>query len=188
MIALLDLWLPILLSAVLVFVASSVIHMLLPIHKGDYEKLPAEDEVLELLRARDLRPGAYMFPMPSSMKEMGSPEMIQRYQRGPVGHMQVRPSGTPQIGKALGQWFAYCIAVAVIAAYVVTRSGLGAGASGVDVFRVTGSAALLGFAFGQASESIWKGQSWGTTCKYFLDGLVYALLTGAAFAWLWPGA
>ena len=45
------LWLPILLSAVIVFVASSIIHMLLPIHKSDYRQLPEEDRVLGTLRA-----------------------------------------------------------------------------------------------------------------------------------------
>ncbi len=45
------LWLPILLSAVIVFVASSVIHMATPWHKSDYPKLPNEDRVMDALRA-----------------------------------------------------------------------------------------------------------------------------------------
>ena len=45
MVALADLWLPILVSGVVVFVVSSVIHMLIPIHRGDYAKLPGEDAV-----------------------------------------------------------------------------------------------------------------------------------------------
>ena len=37
------LWLPILVSAVLVFVASSVIHMATPWHAGDYRSVPDAD-------------------------------------------------------------------------------------------------------------------------------------------------
>ena len=37
-----SLWLPIVLSGVLVFVASSLIHMVLGYHKGDYRALPAQ--------------------------------------------------------------------------------------------------------------------------------------------------
>lgn len=67
-----SLWLPILLSALFVFVASSVIHMVLPIHRGDYRKLPQEDRVLDGLRDV-VPPGQYMFPCPDSMKDMGTP-------------------------------------------------------------------------------------------------------------------
>jgi len=47
MVSITALWLPILLSAVIVFVASSIIHMLLPIHKSDYRKLPDEEKVMD---------------------------------------------------------------------------------------------------------------------------------------------
>ena len=43
MITITELWLPILLSAVFVFIASSIFHMVIPLHKGDYKKLSGED-------------------------------------------------------------------------------------------------------------------------------------------------
>src|SRR5579863_8933433 len=44
------LWLPILLSSVFVFLASSIIHIALPRwHKGDYLKVPNEDEVMDAM-------------------------------------------------------------------------------------------------------------------------------------------
>ncbi len=39
MVPLSALWLPILLSAVIVFVASSILHMLLPYHRSDYNQI-----------------------------------------------------------------------------------------------------------------------------------------------------
>ena len=62
MVSLADLWLPILLSAVLVFVASSLIHMVLGWHRHDFKKLAAEDAVMDALRPFNLGPGNYVAP------------------------------------------------------------------------------------------------------------------------------
>ena len=55
-----ELWLPIVLSAVFVFVASSIMHMLIPIHCNDFKKHDKESEVLDALRRIGLQPGQYM--------------------------------------------------------------------------------------------------------------------------------
>ncbi len=181
------LWLPIVVAAVLVFVVSSIIHMCLPIHKGDYRKLPDEAGLLETLRQKGLEPGFYVFPCAPSMKEMGSPEMVEKYNRGPVGSMMIHPSGPPAIGRSLVQWFVFSIAIGVFVAYVA-RLALGAGAGFLPVFRLTGTVAVLGYAVSAIPDAIWKGQSWRITAKYVLDGVVYGLVTGVAFGWLWPDA
>lgn len=178
------LWLPILLSAVFVFVASSVIHMALQIHKGDYRKLPDEDRVLGALRGA-VPPGQYMFPCPASMKDMGSPEMLEKFKAGPVGTLVVRPSACPSMGGALGAWFGFCLLISVLVAYL---TGLARAPGSDGVFRFAAAAATLGHAFSSVTDSIWKGVSWSTTAKFVFDGLVYALITGATFAWLWPAA
>ena len=186
MITLLDLWLPILVAAVFVFLASSVIHMALPIHKADFGKLPGEDKVLEAMRAQSLKPGSYMFPCAASMKEMCTPEMVAKQNLGPVGHLTVMPNGPVKMGKHLLQWFVFCIVVGVFVAYVAHVT-MTRGASSASVFRVTAVSAFLGYALTNATDSIWKGVSWSITMKFLFDGLVYALVTGAAFGWLWPG-
>lgn len=179
------LWLPILLSAAFVFVASSVIHMVLPIHRGDYRKLPDEDSVRAALRGSSTPPGQYLIPCAASMKDMGSPEMVAKFREGPVGVLVVRPTGLPTMGKALGQWFAFCVVVGVFTAYL-TGLALPPGAAGMQVFRIGATVALLGYGFSSVSDSIWKGVAWSTTLKFLLDGFVYALVSGATFAWLWP--
>ncbi|MEE9129274.1 MAG: hypothetical protein V3T84_04600 [Phycisphaerales bacterium] len=180
-----ELWLPILLSAVFVFIVSSVIHMALPIHKGDYKKMKNEVAVLEAMRANGIEPGAYMFPCAGSMKEMGSPEMVEKLKKGPVGWLTVVPPGGFNIGKSLVWWFVYSLIVGVLVAYVGWH-GLGAGAGYLDVFQITGAAAVLGYAVGYFHESIWKGASWGTTAKFIFDGVAYSLVTAGTFGWLWP--
>lgn len=182
-----DLWLPILLSAVFVFLVSSVIHMVIPIHKGDFKKLPDEVAVLTALRQQRIPPGSYMFPMCESMKEMSSPEMLEKYKQGPVGHMIVRPTGPPAMGAALLQWFLYSLLIGAFVAYTASI-GLDQKATFMTVFRMTSAVAILGYALGTISESIWKAQSWSVAAKFVFDGTLYGLTTGATFAWLWPSA
>ncbi len=184
---LIDLWLAILLSGVGVFVVSSIIHMATPMHKGDCGKVPGEDALLDALRGQPMLPGQYMFPAPPSMKEMCSPEMVAKYERGPVGWLTVLPNRVPSLGKSLGLWFLYTLLVGLLTAYVASTT-LPRGADGTLVFRVTGTVALAGYAIGVVNDSIWKGVRWGITLKFVVDGLLYALTTGAVFMALWPTA
>ena len=187
MVALTALWLPILVSAVLVFLASAVAHMVLTYHQNDFGGLPEEDKVLDALRAAKVPPGAYAFPYCKTMKEMGSPEMRAKQERGPVGLLTMRPNGPPAMGKSLLLWFVYCLVVGVFAAYLAGRT-LGPGADYLTVFRITGTVAFLGYAGGELVDLIWKAQTISNTVKGVIDGLVYALLTAGAFGWLWPSA
>lgn len=179
------LWLPILLSAVIVFVASSIIHMVLPVHKSDYRKLPDEEKILEAMRSAGVTPGRiYVFPF-GTHREMKSPEMIEKFKRGPVGLLTIRPSGAPGLGKFLGQWFVYCIVVAIFTAYLTGRTRP-AGTEYLEVFRVAGTTAFLGYSLALCQNAIWKGETWGVTFKHLLDGFIYGLLTAGTFGWLWP--
>jgi len=179
------LWIPILLSAVIVFLASSILHMVIPYHKSDYRKLPDEDRVLDALRATGVTPGrVYHFPF-CTHKEMKSPEAVEKFKRGPIGLLTVIPSGAPAMGKYLGLWFAYCVVVSIFVACVVGRT-LSPGTQYPHVFHVAGIAAFLAYGVGHIQDSIWKGQTWGVTAKHVLDGLIYALLTAGTFALLWP--
>ena len=187
MVALTALWLPIVVAAVFVFLASSVIHMALPIHKNDYTKLDAEPEVMAAMREHGVKPGAYFFPCAQTMAEMTSPEMIEKLNKGPVGFMTVLPNGPMNMGKSLGQWFAFSLVISIFAAYVGTFT-LEAGADYMAVFRVTGTVAFLGYGVSNVTDSIWKGVRWSVTAKFLFDGLIYGLVTAGTFGWLWPSA
>lgn len=185
MVPIVALWLPILLSAVIVFVASSIAHMVLPYHKSDYRKLPDEDKVLDALRAAGVTPGpVYQFPH-CTHQNMKSQESMERFKRGPVGHLTIIPSGAPNMGKYLGLWFVYCVVIGIFVAYLTGRT-LGAGTDYLMVFRVAGTTAFLGYSLAQVQDAIWKGQTWGVTFKHVFDGLIYGLLTAGTFGWLWP--
>lgn len=179
------LWLPILVSAVFVFLASSVINTMLPWHKGDYRKLPNEDEVRDALRPFAIPPGDYMIPRPSSMKDCKSPEFVEKLNKGPVMMVTVMPNGPASIGQSLILWFIYCAVIGFIAAYVTGRA-LPVGASYLRVFRFAGTTAFVGYSVALWQMSIWYRRSWSTTIKSNVDGLIYALLTAGVFGWLWP--
>lgn len=182
--SLLDLWLPILLSAVFVFLVSSVLHMVIPLHRNDFGKLPNEEAVLAAMRDAGLGRGDYRFPF-GTMKDMATPEFRARCERGPVGTMTLLPPGMMNMGQSLMQWFLFVLVLSLFVGYVASIAlpvGVGAGL----VFRMTTSAALLGHAFTNVTDSIWKGVRWSTTAKFMFDGLIYSLVTGATFAWLWP--
>ena len=185
MIPLTALWLPILVSAVIVFFASFIIHMVLAYHKSDYRKLPDEDRVTDALRSAGVTRGpAYFFPY-FSFKEMKSAPVIEKLKRGPVGLLTVLPSGPPAMGKNLVQWFLYCVVISIFAAYLCSRT-LARGSAFVQVFGIVGIAALLGYGAAHAQESIWNGRSWVVTLKHLFDSVIYAMLTAATFGWLWP--
>jgi hypothetical protein len=184
MVSLPDLWLPILLSAVLVFIASSIIHMALPWHKGDMRRFPAEDAVLNALRPFNLPPGDYVAPMADSMREMNSPEFKAKSQRGPRVLLTVFRT-TDNMARGLALWFAYLVIIGIFAAYVA-GSTLGAGETYASVFRVTSMVAFASHALALWTNWIWYSRSLGYTLRTTIDGLVYALLTGGTFGWLWP--
>ena len=179
------LWLPILLSAVLVFLASSVINMATPWHKHDYRKVPDESRFQDAVRPLGLTPGGYMVPRAMSGAEARSAEFTARMQQGPVVIMSVLPSGAYKLGRNLAQWFLYLVVVSLFAGYIASRA-LPAGADYPSVFRFVGTSAFLAYALALWQDSIWYGRSWSVTFRATVDGLLYALLTAGVFGWLWP--
>jgi hypothetical protein len=179
------LWLPILLSAIAVFVVSSVIHMASPWHKSDYPKLPNEDKVREALRAVAIPPGDYMVPRPSSRQELSSPAFLDKMKTGPVMMLTAMPNGPMSMGRNLALWFVYCLVASVFAAYIAGRA-LPPGTPYLQVFRFAGATAFIGYSLALWQMSIWYRRAWTTTLKATVDGLIYALLTAGSFGWLWP--
>ncbi len=184
MVSLAALWLPILLSAVIVFVASFIMHMVLPYHRNDYSQLPDEDKILAVLRAATLKRGLYVFPY-GTHKDMKSPALVEKQKQGPVGLLTIVPSGPPAMPKFLIQWFVYCLVIGFFVAYLAAHT-LAPGTNYLEVFRVVGTAAFLAYGLGTLSNGIWKGQKWSVTIKEVIDGLIFGLLTAGTFGWLWP--
>ena len=185
MIELSTLWLPILLSAVAVFVASSIIHMASPWHRTDYPKMPNEDHARAALRPLNIPPGDYMIPRPASRADLRTPEFADKINAGPVMIVTVLPNGPMSMARNLTLWLLYCVANSVFAAYIASRA-LPPEPDYLEVFRFAGATAFIGYAVALWQMSIWYRRSWLTTFKSTVDGLIYACLTGGVLAWLWP--
>jgi|ERR1700687_5493108 len=185
MISLAQLWIPIVVSAVLVFAASSLIHMVFKWHNPDYLKLANEDEVRAAVRSTSPIPGQYVIPYCTDPKEMQKPEMQQKYREGPVGFLVLKASGAPSMGAPLAMWFVLNLVIATFAAYLASRT-VPAGASFPAVCRVVGVVTFLAYACGGVQQAIWMGKPWGSAAKEILDGFIYGLVSATAFGWLWP--
>ncbi len=181
-----SLLLPIVVSAVAVFVLSSIVHMVLPFHRADYRQLPNEADIQEALRKANVQPGDYMLPCPppggAAMKD---PTFLERLKAGPNASLTVRAGGMPKMGKYLGLWFLYLLVVSALVAFGAMHA-VSPGAPAAGVFHGTAFPAFLAFSLAHWQDQIWYEKSLGTTVRNTVDGLIYGIATGLVFMWMWP--
>lgn len=187
MVAIPELWLAILLAAVIVWFASAIVWMALPHHKKDFKALPDEQAARDVLGSQNLAPGQYDIPHCADMSDLKTEEGRQKFTDGPVGFMTILPNGIPSMGKNLVLTFTFYLAVGVMVAYVAGRT-LPPGTEYLTVFRLTGTVAWLAYGMAVVPDAIWFGRPWSSIIKTVFDALLYALLTAGVFAWLWPAA
>lgn len=185
MVDIMSLWLPILLSAVFVFILSALIHMVFGYHAGDFKKTPDENAFADAIRKLNIPPGQYMYPCAQSPKEMKSPEFQERVKAGPGLIMTIWPGGRTSMSGNLVQWFVYSIIIGIFAAYVAGRA-LGPGAYYLAVFRFVGVTAFTCYALAGWQDVIWYKRPIGMALRNTFDGLLYGLVTAGTFGWLWP--
>jgi hypothetical protein len=182
-----SLWLPVVVSAVAVWIVSAILHMVLKYHRADYRGLPDEETVGQALRKSSLAPGVYILPHCADPSQMKDPAVRKRYEEGPVAILTVLRNGMPNMGKHLLQWFLFCFLVSFVTAYIA-RHTLSFTTDGLTVLQITGTIAFMGYGFGYFQDSIWKGIPWSNSLRGIIDALVYGVVTGLVFRLLWPGA
>ncbi len=181
---LLDLWLPILLSAIVVFIASFITWMVLPFHKADFKELPDEAGFLDTLRALKLPPAFYCFPGCSDMSKLKDPEFRKQWEAGPHGTIHICAK-VPNFGRNLLLVFIFYLIVGIFVGYVGTVA-YNPGADYMDVFRLTGTVAIMAHCLGIIPQAIFLGRTFKSLLLDLIDGVVYGLLTAGIFGWLWP--
>lgn len=179
------LWLPILVAAALVFVVSSLIHMVLGYHNSDYAGVPDEDGLRGAVGPMRIPPGDYMVPYCADAKERGSDAFAAKIEQGPVMVMTVF-GNTMDMRASLIQWFVFCLLTGAVAAYA-TGLAYGPGAEYMQVFRMAAVVAFAGYGWALLQNSIWMKRNWGATGKALFDALIYGCVTAGTLAWLWPG-
>ncbi|ANO51388.1 hypothetical protein [Woeseia oceani] len=176
-----SLWMPIIASAVLVWIVSAIVWMVMPWHKKDWSAVPNESGARAALKG--LASGMYMLPYCTDPKQLDDPEVRKKYEEGPIAWITVAPNGLPKMGGKLLLSFVFYLLVGVVCAYILTRTGTALD-DYLQVFRVAGTIAFISYSFAYVQESTWFQRPWSVTARNFLDALIYALLTGGVFGWL----
>ena len=184
MIPIAQLWLPILVSAAAVWVASAIIWMAMPHHKNDYSRLPDETRFSAAVGPLGLPPGTYGFPFVSNHDETKTPEFKKQWTDGPRGHLSIWPEKVSMARNMLVT-FAVFLVVSGLIGYIGSLT-LAPGAGFSKVLQVLGTAGVLSYCFAFIPNGVWFGQSARTMTMHVLDGVLYGLGTGAVFAAMWP--
>ena len=179
-----ELWKPILLSGLAVFILSALAWTVLPHHRKEYGRMPNEDGIADAIRAGNIAPGLYSIPHAGDMKAMGTPEMRAKMERGPRAFITIVKAGNAGMGPMMIQSLIANIIIATFVAYI-TSLALPAGTDYMTVFRVVSTASFLAYGLGRIPDSIWFGKPWSSYALNAADSLAYALVTGGIFGWLW---
>ncbi len=174
------LWLPIVVSSVVLFFASAVAWMFMPHHRNDYAKLGSEEKFITLVRDLHVPVGRYMFPY-CTHQEANDSEMKRKFKEGPSGTLTVL--GHVNMGANVACTFVFFLIVNVCLAYLFWFALAGSDTSFLRVFRIAGTAGILTYTVAAIPNDIWfKRPAWTN----ILDGIVYGLIVGLIFAAMWP--
>ncbi|MCH8057392.1 MAG: hypothetical protein IIB78_05950 [Proteobacteria bacterium] len=184
MVDLLQLWLPILLSAVVVFIASALAWTVLPHHRADFKPVPDQKKFDQALASLGIKPGLYMFPYSADPKAMKEPAFVERWKAGPTGTFNLW-ANCPSMGRNMALSFLFYLVTSIFVAYVCTL-GLREGDSYLRVFQLAGTTAIMAYCFGSIPKDIWFNTPRRAVVTCIIDGIVFGLLTAGVFGWLWP--
>lgn len=178
---LISLWLPILLTTVMLFFSGFICWMVLPNHKPDWKKLPNETEFLHKMAEWDIPKGNYAYPYAMDKESMEGENAKKAIEQGTFGTIQAW-GGQPSMGNNLLCQVGFLFVTNFCLAYLATL-GVAPGADFMTVFRFVATAAFLTFTAAVVPGAIWfKNRITG----HIIDGVIQAAIAGAVFAWLWP--
>lgn len=178
-----QLWLPIIVSGVIVFVASALVWTMFPHHKSEWRGAPNEGAIQAALKGA--APGLYAFPFTTNEQERRSKEFMAKWAQGPSGHITLAPPGPWNMGRQMVQAVVFNIIVSFFTAYIAGHV-LSPGVAYLTVFRVVGAIGFMAYTFAAVPDSIWFARPWRSWLLQAADGLLYALLMAGTFGWLWP--
>jgi hypothetical protein len=181
------LWLPILVSGVAVWFASALFWMAIGHHNKDVDAIPNEQEFIETIRRFGLKPGNYGYPDFQKCKSLPKEERAKFYKdwdKNPSGLLRVWAPANMGVNMFLT--FFFCLVTSAVIAYLGWAALKHSGEPFAHVMQILGTAGILAYCFASFPNDIWFQKSKRAMLTNLIDGLVFGLLTGAIFAWLWP--
>lgn len=193
------LWLPIVVSTAAVWMASFLAWMVVGHHKNDWKEVPNEHEFIETVKRMGISPGSYGFPdfrRCAGMSKEQKHAKWEEMQKSPMGLLRVW--GRISMGRNMLLTALVYLAVSVLIAYLgwnaLPHGGMSVGELAVSVrpnfakvMQVLGTAGILAYCFAGLPNDIWFQRSGREVLTSLIDGVVFGLITGAVFGWLWPG-
>ena len=179
---LVELWLPILVGTVVLFILSFLFWAVLPHHFGDHGKVPNEEAFLDFIRTQDIPTGNYIFPHSASPADQGKKEFVDKYTAGPRGLLDVYDM--PNMPVNMAKTISYFLITAITIAYI-THVACPPTAESTDfmrVFRIAGTVGVLTYATSCVLHRVWFTKRIWTEV---LDGTIYGVVLGLIFASLW---
>ena len=181
------LWLPILASAAAVWIASFLAWMIVGHHKNDWKEVPGEQNFIDTIKRMGIPPGNYGFPEFRKCEGMTKEQKVAKWeemQHSPMGLLRVW--GPISMGRNMLLTFLVYLLVSVLAGYLGWTTLPHSGAEFTKVMQVLGTAGILAYCFASLPNDIWFQKSLREVVTSLIDGIVFGLLTGAMFGWLWP--
>lgn len=205
------LWLPIVVSGVAVWIVSAIGWMAIGHHKRDRDAIPGgaagEQDFMDTITRLNIRPGNYGFPdfcqadnLPPKEKRAAQKALYDKHPQG-----LLRVWGPTNMGANMlltlvfyfvtSAFIAYLgwaalphhAAAAPAAATIPGAETVAAGSSMFwKVFQVLGVAGILAYCFAGFPNDLWFQKKRRAMAMDWLDGVIFGLVTGAIFAWLWP--
>lgn len=179
-----QLWDPIVVSAVIVWIASAIVWTAMPHRKAEWSEVPDEDAFRAFLSDGGFKPGYYMFPCCCDHAKMKDPAVKERMAKGPFGVLNIW-THRRSMGVSMAESFLLNLVVSFFVAYVAWHA-LQPGADYLKVFQITGVSAFMAYSLGQLGGGIWFGMTARSMVYTVIEGLVYGGLTAGVFGWLWP--
>lgn len=178
------LWLPIVLSAVIVLIGSATVWMALKYENAQWQPIDGEDQLRETVRKLNLAaPGQYVFP--HGLGREGMAAAMKKMEEGPNGVLLLTRPRKFSMTSQLVQSFIYYLVASFFVAYVASHA-LGAGSQYLRVFQVVGPTGFMAYGCALVPEAIWFGRTWKGVTMSLISALIYGCLTAGTFGWLWP--
>jgi hypothetical protein len=130
-----------------------------------------------------LPPGQYCFPYAASPEAMKGEVYKAKMAAGPRGTLTLWKA-PPNMGMNMACTVVFFLIANAVIAYLAGMV-IKPGADAWFVFRFVGTAGVLTYGTANILNGIWFGRK---MVGDIVDGVAYGLITGAIFAWFWPGA
>ncbi len=190
------LWLPIVASAGAVWIASCLAWMVVGHHKGDWKEIPNEGEFIAAVQRMGIPAGSYGFPEFRKCEGLTKEQKKAKWedmQKGPMGLLRVW--GPISMGKNMVLTLLVYLVASALVGYIgwnalghadSVAGSLAGRPAFAKVMQVLGTAGVLAYSFASLPNDIWFQKSRREVVTHLVDGVVFGLITGAVFAWLWP--